>query len=153
MRPLRSMTALALVFVSGCGDKICTLLPTPVVEVDIRDSITNAPVAYGSSLIVAGVSAYDSTFVGAPFYAPGNYSTVRNSRVGTPGIYTIRVRHPGYQLWQRVDVRVDGDRCAAFTEKLLARLQPSTSMTSRQPSNAAVDQTAKLPYATRRVND
>lgn len=108
----------------GCGETVCLTLPNPVVQANIRDSITNAPAAYQASLIVAGAGVYDSTFFGSRPDSLG-VGFVQSAPPGKTGEYTVRVRRNGYRLWQQSGVHVEGSGCAgALSVMLSVRLQP-----------------------------
>lgn len=108
----------------GCADKACPTLPAPVIQADVRDSITHAPAAYQASLIVTGEAVYDSTFIGS---RPDSLtvSTMESAPPGRTGEYTVRVRRSGYRLWQQTGVLVEGSGCTgAHSVALSVRLQP-----------------------------
>jgi hypothetical protein len=108
----------------GCGDKVCLTLPVPVIQADVRDSITDAPAAYEASLIVTGDGVYDSTFVG-PRPDSLRVIAIRSLPPGRTGDYTVRVRRNAYRLWQQTGVHVEGSGCAgALSVELSVRLQP-----------------------------
>lgn len=108
----------------GCAGDTCLTLPDPVIQVDVRDSITDAPAAVGASLIVTGGGVYDSTFVG-PRADSLAVTSIRSAPPRRAGAYTVRVRRDGYQLWQRAGVQIEGSGCAgALSVTLPVRLQP-----------------------------
>jgi len=76
---------------------------------------------------VVNSTVYDSNSFGEGYVGPDTvgFSTVASSSNGRRGIYTVRVRRVGYLLWQRFDVRVDGDRCGADATDLQVRLKPA----------------------------
>ena len=120
-----------LVITGGCGtltgDKVCLALPRPAIQVDIRDSISNAPVAHRASLIVQNGAVYDSVYRDATALGADTlqFSVITSSSSGQAGTYEIRVRRVNYRLWQRSGVRVGGDRCGADVVNVSVRLQPS----------------------------
>lgn len=111
--------------VIGCGDKVCLLLPRPVVEVDIREAGTNTPAGYRASLIVQGPGVYDSTFVG-PRADSAAVRYVQSHPLTSAGSYTVRVRRAGYQVWQQAGVSIDVDECGGSNTHpfLTVLLQP-----------------------------
>ena len=126
----RLFTTSLFVVIAGlaaCGERICTTAGRPAVAVEVRDSITGAAAGHRASLILQGESVYDSMYWDALKYVvdTSRFSVLYSAPNGRPGIYTVRVRRPGYQLWQRSDVYVDGDRCGAAIPplQLSARLQ------------------------------
>ena len=126
-------TCLHALFVvaSGCGsltgDRVCLALPRPAIQVDVRDSASNAPIAHRASLIVQNRTVYDSTYrdVSALGLDTLQFSVITSSSNGLPGTYDVRVRHANYRLWQQSGVRVGGDDCGADLVKLAVRLQPT----------------------------
>ncbi len=129
MKSLLPLAALALL-ATACGeDLVCTLQPRAAIKAEIRDSVTNAGAAFHASLIVTNETVYDSSFFGDVSGVPfdtASYTAVNSSATNSrPGVYTVRVRHSGYRLWVRTNVRVGGDRCGADATELLIRLQPT----------------------------
>ncbi len=120
----------ALVCLVACGDHVCTLDMRAAIALEIRDSLSNHPAAHRSSVILEGVGVYDSMFYdmslnGGDTLAISQLLSPANSQ-GQPGTYTIRVRHAGYQLWQRHDVEVPGGSCGVGRSPVMitVRLQP-----------------------------
>jgi hypothetical protein len=105
----------------ACGDKVCLTAPNPVVQADIRDSVTNAPSAYRASLILEGNGIYDSTYVGAP--ADSLTAVVQSAPPGQAGTYTVRVRRDGYRVWERRGVYLGSGCTVAPSVTLSVRLQ------------------------------
>lgn len=120
--------SVALLLISGatigCADDICLTLPDPVIQVDVRDSITSAPAAYQASLIITGGGVYDSTYVG-PRADSLSVTSIRSAPPRRTTAYTVRVRRDGYQLWQRTGVQIEESGCeGARSVTLSVRLQP-----------------------------
>lgn len=120
--------SIALLLISGatlgCAGDICLTLPDPVIQVDVRDSITSAPAAYQASLIITGGGVYDSTYVG-PRADSLSVTSIRSAPARRTAAYTVRVRRDGYQLWQRTGVQIAGNGCeGALSVTLSVRLQP-----------------------------
>ena len=110
----------------GCSDSqvICAPLPPWAVAVDVRDSVTDAPLA--------------SEARGAVFLAETLDDSLRPQRlfhlstdtllVGgmTEGLVDVRIEHPGYLGWSATDVQTrlsQGDCPDWETQQLVARLQ------------------------------
>ena len=130
LEPLKSLLPLAAValLTTACGeDLVCTLQPRAAIKAEIRDSVSNAGAAFHSSLIVTNETVYDSSFfdsVSGVSFDTASFSAFNSSATNSrPGVYTVRVRHSGYRLWERTNVRVGGDRCGAAATELLIRLQ------------------------------
>jgi len=130
LEPLKSLLPLAAValLTTACGeDLVCTLQPRAAIKAEIRDSVSNAGAAFHSSLIVTNETVYDSSFfdsVSGVSFDTASFSAFNSSATNSrPGVYTVRVRHSGYRLWERTNVRVGGDRCGAAATEVLIRLQ------------------------------
>jgi hypothetical protein len=110
----------------GCSDSqvICAPLPPWAVAVDVRDSVTDAPLA--------------SEARGAVFLAGTVEDSLRPERllhlssdtllVGglTEGLVEVRIEHTGYRGWSATDVqtRLSAGECPQWeTQELVARLQ------------------------------
>jgi hypothetical protein len=110
----------------GCSDSqvICAPLPPWAVAVDVRDSVTDAPLA--------------SEARGAVFLAGILEDSLRHERllhlssdtllVGgmTEGLVDVRIEHPGYLGWLAtgVQTRLSQGECPDWeTQELVARLQ------------------------------
>jgi hypothetical protein len=110
----------------GCSDSqaICAPLPPWAVAVDVRDSVTAAPLA--------------SEARGAVFLAGALEDSLRHERllhlssdtllVGgmTEGLVDVRIEHPGYLGWLAtgVQTRLSQGECPDWeTQELVARLQ------------------------------
>ena len=109
---------------AACGDKVCILIPAPTIQVDIRDSVTGAPAAYGASLIIEAPGVYDSSFVG-PRPDSLTIGFVQSAPIRATNDFVVRVRRAGYKLWQQTGVHVDvSAECGTgATRAYTARLQ------------------------------
>jgi hypothetical protein len=119
--------SLCLTTLLGCSSDsqvICAPLPPWAVAVDVRDSVTNAPLA--------------SQARGAVFLAGALEDSLRSERllhlssdtllVGgmTEGLVEVRVEHAGYLGWTAtgVQTRLSAGECPDWeTQELVARLQ------------------------------
>src|SRR5450759_4071764 len=109
-----SLAALGLIVtLCACADRVCTLLPAPTIQVDIRDSVSGAPAAYQASLIAQAPSSYDSTAFGPPRADSLTLRYVQTASLTQSGDYAVRVRHAGYQLWQQAGVHIDVSSCGS----------------------------------------
>ena len=115
--PVKSALAVLIVAasVTACGMDDCTLLLTPGIVVQVRDSVTNESIPGATVIATTGVYT-DSV------ESPGN-ATVRLADEQT-GRYAVRVRKAGYRLWSLAPVDVYRDQCHVRTVELVARLQP-----------------------------
>jgi hypothetical protein len=119
--------AMACLIVMGCsdpaGDVVCAPLPPWAVSVDVRDSVTNAPLIGGST---GSVQLADTTDI---LYPDILYPYVDSALVGgyREGLVEVRVERPGYASWSvgGVRTRLVGSSCPQWdTQRLTARLQP-----------------------------
>ena len=115
----------ASLLLAGCGadDQIaCTLLLTPGIRFDIRDSIT------GNMFTGPGtVFAAEGTFVDSL-----NFTSLP-SRIGIPlvherpGTYNVSVRAEGYDEWSKSNVTVTAGQCHVNTVSLNVLLQKDST--------------------------
>jgi hypothetical protein len=95
----------------------CTTEARAAINVEVRDSVTDAPAAAGALAIARdGVFAdtligFDGLSVGGAWERPGNYA--------------VSVTKAGYQGWSVSDVRVTDGSCHVRSVTLQARLQPA----------------------------
>lgn len=111
----------ALLALSACdsiADTICPAVVSPSVQVTAVDSVTNVNVTAGSTLVLSNAIGTDSVDVPA---GPATVAGIGPNRTGT---FTLRVRRPGYNLWQKPGVRVERGECGARTVQVTARLKP-----------------------------
>ena len=109
---------------SSTGD--CAGEGVPSVRADITDSVTGAPLAYRSSLVIR-----DGLFVDSVPYqyrqvdsATFGYIEAGNDREGT---YSVTVRREGSRAWTRNGVRVSRNNgCNLKQAVLTVRLQPAS---------------------------
>lgn len=109
----------------GCGseDVLCAPLPPWAVAVDVRDSVTNAPLASGARGAVQLGSRVDSLRPDRIYVSPDTVLVGGEAE----GIVEVRVEHAGYTPWlaSGVRTRLEGSPCASWdTQRLTARLQP-----------------------------
>lgn len=115
-----NLLLIALCTVAACSESdICTLEPRPGIVVEIRDSVTNAGIAQGSSAVAQEGAYLDSVVVSHALLA-----TLASNRGGT---YEVRVRKSGYIVWTRSGVSVPGGQCGPDDPvQLIARLRASS---------------------------
>lgn len=117
----------ALVPLLACGDSdvLCAPLPNWAVVVDVRDSVTNSPLASAArgAVFLAGVLD-DSLRPDLLIHLSSDTLLVGGV---TEGSVEVRVQHPGYVPWVARDVQTRLDRsgeCSDWmTQQLVARLQ------------------------------
>lgn len=103
---------------------ICTADFRAGLLVYVKDSVTNAGVASGASLVVRASGFKDS--VAAPRDRPevdGFPLQAAHERAGT---YQVEVSKPGYATWSLNNVQVTRNECHVNTVSLTALLQPAT---------------------------
>lgn len=102
----------------------CTQEFRPGVTVFVKDSLTNAGVASGASLVVREGSFKDS--VAFPSGRPDLNDTNLWAAGERAGTYEVTVSKPGYATWVQSNVRVTKGVCHVITVTLTARLQPAS---------------------------
>jgi hypothetical protein len=119
----------AAAMLSACSELplACTSIPRPAVRAGISDSATGLSAAYTSSLILQNDAVYDSSFfaddIGLTAESDAGAPVEVTSRANEPGVYSVRVRRSGYELWSRGGVQVKAERCGAEATHLDVRLQ------------------------------
>ena len=99
----------------------CTAEVRPGIILEIRDSTSDLPAAYGA-LVLAQAGAFEDTL-----RIPGEPMPTSSSVVGAferPGTYTVVIENPKYLPWSRSGVRVTSGPCHVNTVRLTARLTP-----------------------------
>ena len=114
-----SLSLLSTLVASGCGlpSVACTMEAAAAVSVDVRDSVTNALVGRGAT-IVARDGAYADTADIAGFF-DGPYG-LAHERAGT---YVVTVEQQGYRPWSRSGINVTRGQCHVRGVSITARLQ------------------------------
>ena len=114
--------ALAAMACYGPADPgACPAMEVPAVVVSITDSIgTQSRAAIASGEVQDGAYV-DALRNGTSFT---DDSLRRAAAIGRPGTYTVRVRAPGYQNWQRAGVAAASAGCFPATAFIAAKLQP-----------------------------
>ncbi len=122
-----AMLVCAVAWLAGCvNDPVaiaCTQEARSSVAVIILDSVSGTGLAPGATVVLQDGAYRDSSAFGLGYSLPGDslfYSTSTYERAGT---YTVRVRRPGYALWERQGVQVTADQCHVVTARVRARLQ------------------------------
>jgi hypothetical protein len=87
-------------------------------NVEVRDSVTNAPAAEGARGVARNGSQEEvlQPMVGA------NPGLTLIGAWERPGTYTIEIAKAGYQTWRRTGVTVTKDECHVQPVRLEARL-------------------------------
>ena len=101
----------------------CLAAVAPGVQVEVRDSVSNEPAAYGATGSVVDGPFIDSLRVsGLGVFPPESllYLRAADERAGT---YTVTVTKPGYVDWYRAGVEVTRGPCHVETAHLTARLR------------------------------
>ena len=101
----------------------CTTSVEPGIVVEIRDSVTGAPVAAQAIGQVEDHRFADSL---QAWGSSGNPPILlsRASAFERPGAYVVTVFAQGYRPWVQENVEVREDGCHVRTVRLEARLQP-----------------------------
>ena len=115
------LSAMACYGPEATGPGACIALAVPAIVVSITDSVSAQPRAAIASGEVQDGAYVDTLRNGVTFTGD---SLRRGAAVDRPGVYTVRVRAPGYQNWQRTGVAAPSNGCLPVTAFLDARLQP-----------------------------
>ncbi|GJG85465.1 hypothetical protein tb265_06460 [Gemmatimonadetes bacterium T265] len=131
--PNRSHSALAVfgaLLLAGCstapdGGVICTAVFAYGVVVEIRDSVSGAPLAAG-----ARGAVHDGAYVDSlrPAEAVSSDTTSLYSREAAgerAGTYAIEVVRSGYRTWTKSGVTVTRDACHVRPQRVRAALVPN----------------------------
>jgi hypothetical protein len=100
------------------GSVACTLEARAAVSIDVRDSVTNAAVGRGSTIIARDGAYADTAEITGVFDGPYGLAYER------AGTYTVTVDQQGYRPWSRAGIRVTKDECHVRGVSITARLQP-----------------------------
>lgn len=113
---------------SGSSDPlpspICTAVFLYGLDVYVNDSLTNAHIASGASLVARDGTFKDS--VAFPAARPEVDAFPLKSAGERAGTYTITVTKPGYQAWTRTSVKVTSDECHVIPVNVTALLKPTS---------------------------
>jgi hypothetical protein len=89
----------------------------------VKDSVSNAGVASGASLVVREGSFEDS--IAVPNARPDLNDLVVGAAAERTGTYQVTVSKPGYATWVQTGIRVTRNVCHVNTVSLTALLQSS----------------------------
>lgn len=125
MRAAVTAACCGAVALTGCeaGQVLCAPLPPWAVAVDVRDSVTNAPLAAGARGAAHLGTAVDSLRPDRIYLFPDTVLLGGQ----TEGIVEVRVERAGYAPWFQsgVHTRLGEGECPSWiTQALTARLQP-----------------------------
>jgi hypothetical protein len=98
---------------------VCTHEVRPGLMVEVRDSITGAPVAAGARVIARDGAFADTAFTGSSEGVAG--ADLAHERAGN---YTVTVEQEEFAPWSRSDVYVTADKCHVHTVSLVVLLHP-----------------------------
>ena len=112
--------------VSGCTEpNRCIGEGVFAVRANITDSLTGAPLAYRSSLIIRDGAYVDSVaFPGS--VADSALLGFIQAGAERAGTYSVTVRREGSKVWTRAGVGVTTDGCEVRQTELTVRLQTGT---------------------------
>jgi hypothetical protein len=111
----------------ACGDSsgpVCLPVERLAVEVEVRNAQTGALRADSARGVAQDGTFTDSLLI-VRYEGADIVPAALGGAYGRPGMYTLRVERPGYQLWDTAGVRVIADECGPITVHLLARLSPA----------------------------
>lgn len=114
---------IAFVLVSCEGESsTCIDIPRWALNVEVLDSLTGDPAAFGATLVLRKEGYTDSVAVEPPFFQP----TARLVQLGfnaDPGVHTLSVDKGGFKNWEN-EIAVDGSACGAITRTTTVLLVP-----------------------------
>ena len=119
MRPAQPISFGTLALLAACSNNdavSCTAQFVPAVVVEVRDSVTQVPLAGARGIV------QDGTFIDSLRPSGGSTLQAAGER---PGTYRVAVGHAGYADWVVTGVRVQRDICHVVTVTLQAALQPA----------------------------
>lgn len=119
LRAAHAALATVVLLLAGCrypGEPICTDVAIPGIIVDVVSATSENALTGASGVIREGDYVEPLDTFGSQLY--GAYE-----RTGT---YDLEVTAEGYVPWQRQGIRVTADRCHVRTNRIEARLQPSS---------------------------
>jgi predicted lipoprotein with Yx(FWY)xxD motif len=120
--------AAVLAFAACDADRVffdCSLEARASIAVTVVDSVSRVGLGAGSTLILEDGGYRDSVSFPIDQLMYNTMPLWALQSAEREGTYNVRVRRPGYQLWERRGVRVTADRCHVRTVELEARLQAS----------------------------
>ena len=128
--PIRRLTALAtaLLAVAGCeshGPVSCLAGVAPALLIQVTDSTSGTPAAFGAVGVVADGAFLDTLDLDGLGSTPPESLLVLSGPPERPGIYNVTITKPGYLSWQRDGVWARAGDCHVATVLLSARLQPA----------------------------
>jgi hypothetical protein len=129
------MSAIAVGLASLSGFACSAFSPEPCPEplvaalrLDIRDSLSDKPAAYGTRVIVIRLGVVVDS---APSYfasGPANEQVTLTAAHGLTGQFDVLVQKAGYRDWMRTGIVVRGDRCGSpITVSLSVKLQRTST--------------------------
>jgi hypothetical protein len=121
--PLLPAFALALAGCDSQSPPSCLASVEPAVLVEVLDSTSGDPAAFGATGSLSEGPFLDSlTIPGLGLYPPESLAYMRGGDE-RPGTYSVALLKPGYQPWHQSGVRAKPGTCHVQTERLTARLQ------------------------------
>lgn len=113
---------LSLLAIGGCSD--CPIGAPPFIDVEVRDSITGLPAAYGAVGLVRRGDFLDTLrlLVSAPYDSTS--TLILATAPLQAGEYSVSVTKSGYAPWVAARVVLEDESCAINSVVLQARLQP-----------------------------
>lgn len=114
------------VALAGCQEPTtCASVPQYAVTVEIRDSVSGLPAAYGTTVVLR-----DGAFVDSVNFTQGDSTRAAVVSLGgsRPGRYSLAVTKPGYGRWERQSIVVLSTRCGVASVFVEVRLTRATSV-------------------------
>jgi len=119
----------AVAFVASAdGSCYCPLVVNTAITVNVYDSLTLRPAAFGAVGVAVGSGLVDTMRIQGP--GDSNASQLVTVRAGA-GTYTVTVTKPGYAPWTHAGIRVTHDHCGFNALTAAALLQPLAVVATR----------------------
>jgi hypothetical protein len=125
----RGLMAISLLPLLGCSlplplDGIaCTASVEPAIVVEIRDALTNAPLAADARGVVRDGAFVDSLTPYAYESADPKSLVSRRAADEREGVYAVEIQRTGYATWSSGNLAVGRDECHVETKRVVAFLQ------------------------------
>ena len=125
--PLIFLAATLALLAAGCADSsgvVCPAVIRPGIEVEVRDAVTDEPLADLARGIVEDGAFADSLRVIS--YDAAMVPSVLGAAGERPGIYNVRIERAGYEAWDTAGVSVQAGECGVIPVQLLAHLSQTS---------------------------
>jgi hypothetical protein len=102
---------------------MCSTSIVAGIEVEVRDAISNAPIAENATGEVVDGAYHDSLRVSGFESGSPDSAYLMSAAYERPGVYSVVVDLEGYKQWTASDVQVAQSVCHVGTVRLTARME------------------------------